>query len=138
MSDIASNLARAGVVLFLLGLLNGFAIPLGRSPRLGLSAHLTAVQSGTFLIAISLLWLHIDLPAGLAEPIANALWASLYMLWLALCLAGLFGAGYGLPIAGSGMVAKPAQQAIVSIFLIAGIVGSTLATALIVFFMKVR
>jgi hydroxylaminobenzene mutase len=41
------------MLLFLAGLLTGLAIPVCRSPRLGLSAHLTGVQSGTFLLALA-------------------------------------------------------------------------------------
>ena len=131
MPDINHQLALAGVILFLLGLLNGFGIALGRSPRLGLSAHLTAVQSGTFLIAISMLWSHIGFPDGTSGAIGAALWVSLYLLWLALFLAGLLGAGRGLPIAGGGIETKPLYQTAVSVLLITGILGTTLATAAI-------
>lgn len=55
MAHPSTTLCFAGLLLFMLGLLNGFAIPRLQSPRLGLSAHLAAVQSGTFLIAIGLL-----------------------------------------------------------------------------------
>jgi len=135
MPDINHPLALAGIVLFLLGLLNGFIIGLGRSPRLGLSAHLTAVQSGTFLVAMSLLWPHIGFPDGTSGLTGDALWVSLYLLWLALCLAGLLGAGRGLPIAGGGIETKPFYQNVVSVLLITGILGTTLATAAIAFFM---
>jgi (hydroxyamino)benzene mutase len=135
MSDVNQPLALAGMILFLLGLLNGFAIPLGRSPRLGLSAHLTAVQSGTFLIAVALLWPHIGIPAAFGVMVGNLLWVSLYALWLALLLAGLFGAGHRLPIAGSGIEAKPAAQTIVSALLVTGIAGTTIASGAIAFWM---
>lgn len=49
-------LAKAGLWLFLAGLLIGAAIPKFTSPRLALSAHLTAVQSGTALLAIGWFW----------------------------------------------------------------------------------
>lgn len=135
MPDINHQLALAGIVLVLLGLFNGFAIPLGRSPRLGLSAHLTAVQSGTFLIAISVLWPHIEFPHGIGGFMGAALSASLYLLWLALCLAGLLGAGRGLPIAGGGVQTRPSYQRVVSALLISGILGTTFATAVIAFVM---
>ena len=138
MVEINRQLALAGIVLFLLGLLNGFIIALGRSPRLGLSAHLTGVQSGTFLIAMAVLWPHILLPGGISRFMSAALWVSLYLLWLALCLAGLLGAGRGLPIAGGGIETRPFYQRVVSVLLIAGILGTTLATAAIAFVMLVH
>ena len=49
------------VLLFLAGLLTGFAIPFFRSSRIGLSAHLTGVQSCTFLIAFGLMWPRLSL-----------------------------------------------------------------------------
>lgn len=132
MPEINTELAFAGMILFLLGLLNGFAIPLGRSPRIGLSAHLTAVQSGTFLIATSAIWTHIPFPDGFAGITSTALWVSLYLLWLALFLAGLSGAGRGLPIAGSGSEATRLQQRIVAVLLVTGTLATTLVVGLIV------
>ncbi|MBV8683839.1 MAG: hypothetical protein JO111_13275 [Caulobacteraceae bacterium] len=111
---MSSILSFAGVLLFLLGLLTGFAIPALRSSRLGLSAHLTAVQSGAFLLAAGLLWPHLRLWPAWNGVIANALWISLYGLWLSLLLAGVFGAGRGLPIAGQGITTTAAKQYAVS------------------------
>ncbi len=135
MHAISEPLALAGMALFLLGLLNGLLIPLGRSPRLMLSAHLTGVQSGTFLIAAGLLWPHIGFPANLSNSFGHLLWASLYALWLALLLAGLLGAGKGLPIAGGGIETRPPYQAAVTVLLGASICGTVVATGAAVFWM---
>jgi len=120
-------LGASGFVLFFLGLVNGFLIPMGRSPRLGLSAHLTGVQSGTFLIAAGLFWPNLHLAPSWSGIVAHAMWISLYAVWLSLLLAGLFGAGRGLPIAGQGITTTPAKQALVSILLIGGSLGVLLA-----------
>lgn len=122
-------LCFAGFLLFFLGLVNGFLIPAGRSPRIGLSAHLAGVQSGTFLIAAGLLWpaMHLWPAANLA--IAHALWISLYAVWLSLLLGGLFGAGRGLPIAGGGITTTPGRQRVVSVLLIGGSIGTFVAVA---------
>jgi hydroxylaminobenzene mutase len=127
-APIGSTLSFAGLLLFFLGLLTGFAIPAARSPRLGLSAHLTGVQSGTFLIAAGLLWSRIGL-AGWSAAVGHALWLSLYALWLSLLLAALFGAGHGLPIAGQGITTTRGKQAVVSILLIGGSLVSAAAVA---------
>lgn len=127
--DASLALCLAGVVLFLLGLLNGFAIPRMRSPRLGLSAHLTAVQSGTFLVAAGLLWAKLQLTTTWGGVIAGVLWVSLYLLWFALLLAGLFGAGQGLDIAGQAMTSSPARQRTVTALMALGSLGCVLALA---------
>ena len=43
METLSSTLCFMGAMLFMLGLLTGFAIPMFRSPRIGLSAHLAAI-----------------------------------------------------------------------------------------------
>ena len=125
MDNPANALCFSGMLLFLLGLLNGFAIPRLRSPRLGLSAHLTGVQSGTFLIAVGLLWPKLALAPMWAGGLANTLWVSLYVLWLSLLLAGVFGAGHGLPIAGQGMTTSALKQRSVTLLLALGSLGCT-------------
>lgn len=122
-------LCFTGLLLFFLGLANGFLIPAGRSPRIGLSAHLAGVQSGTFLIAAGLMWPMMRLWPALDRPIAHALWISLYAVWVSLLLGGLFGAGRGLPIAGGGITTTPGKQLAVSVLLIGGSIGTFLAVA---------
>jgi (hydroxyamino)benzene mutase len=120
MANSSMALCFAGMLLFLLGLLNGFLIPRLRSPRIGLSAHLTAVQSGTFLIAVGLLWPKLAIAPPWDAALGNGLWVSLYAVWLALFLAGLFGAGQGLAIAGQGMTTSPGRQRVVTTLVAAG------------------
>jgi hydroxylaminobenzene mutase len=127
-TSIASVLCFSGVLLFFLGLLTGFMIPAARSPRIGLSAHLTGVQSGTFLIAAGLLWPKLDLGSWSAA-VGHALWLSLYAIWLSLLLGAAFGAGRGLPIAGQGITTTKRKQAIVSVLLIGGSLVSAVAVA---------
>jgi (hydroxyamino)benzene mutase len=127
--DASQLLCFAGLALFLLGLINGFAIPRMKSPRLGLSAHLTAVQCGTFLIAAGLMWPRLAFSPIWSDVLANGLWVSLGLIWLALLLAGFFGAGQGFVIAGQGMTTTPARQRLVTVPLIAGSLGSLLAVA---------
>jgi len=127
MPTTAATLCFAGMLLFMLGLLNGFAIPRLRSPRLGLSAHLTGVQSGTFLIAAGLLWPKLSLAAPWSVLLGHALWISLYAVWLSLLLAGVFGAGRGLDLAGQGITTSPGRQRLVTVLLAVGSLGCLLA-----------
>ena len=129
MTDSADILCFSGVLLFLLGLLTGFGIPRCRSPRLGLSAHLTGVQRGTFLVALGLLWPRLSMAPAWSAILANGTWASLYMVWLSLLLAAIFGAGRGLPIAGGGITTTPARQTVVTVLLVVGSLGIAVAVA---------
>jgi hydroxylaminobenzene mutase len=117
------------MLLFLLGLLNGLAIPRMRSPRLGLSAHLTGVQSGTFLLAAGLLWPKLVIGEPWNAVFGHGIWISLYSVWASLALAGALGAGRGLPIAGQGMTTTAGRQALVSVLLIWGSLALLAAVA---------
>lgn len=122
-------LCFTGVLLFLIGLLTGFAIPACRSPRLGLSAHLTAVQSGAFLLALGLLWPRLVITPTWSSILAIVTCASLYMVWLSLLLAAIFGAGRGLPIAGQGIVTTAARQTAVTVLMAVGSLALVAAMA---------
>ncbi len=126
MSEGLQNvLCFAGTGLFLLGLLSGFAVPAFRSPRIGLSAHVAAIQSGLALIAVGLVGARLTLSGAWASAIAHGLWISLYVLWLGLLVAASYGTGRTLPIAGAGLTAKPWQERLA----FALIASSSLGTA---------
>jgi hydroxylaminobenzene mutase len=110
MEEVSSTLSFMGALLFLLGLLTGFAIPKFRSPRIGVSAHLDAIESGLGLIAFGLLLLHLRLSVGWASFIGHTMWISLYLLWIGLLVGAAYGTGKSLPIAGAGLVAKEWQE----------------------------
>jgi hydroxylaminobenzene mutase len=112
MARITSVLCYAGVLLFLLGLLTGFAIPALKVPRIGLSAHLAATQMGIALIAFGFLWERLTFWNGWSAPLAHVLWISFYLTWAAILLGGIWGTGRALPIAGVGHVAAKWQEQI--------------------------
>jgi (hydroxyamino)benzene mutase len=129
MEAVSSTLSFMGALLFLLGLLTGFGIPGFRSPRIGLSAHLAAIESGLGLIAFGLLLLHLRLSVGWASLIAHTMWISLYVLWIGLVVGAIYGTGKSLPIAGAGQVAKQWQENIARTLISIGSIGSALAVA---------
>jgi hydroxylaminobenzene mutase len=59
-----TQLFELGLILFLIGLLTGFAVPALKNPRMALSSHLEAVLNGMFLVLLGLFWPHVDLPHG--------------------------------------------------------------------------
>ena len=124
---LQSTLAFSGVVLFLLGLLGGAVIPFLRSPRIGLSAHVTALQAGVALVVFALLGTRLVLPAAWAAPIAHTLWISFYVLWLGLLLGGVWGTGRTLPLAGAGLEAAPWQERSAQLLIAGGSIGCTAA-----------
>jgi len=129
MESLSSTLCYTGVLLFALGLATGFAIPAFRSSRIGLSAHLTGVQSGTFLIALGLMWPKIALWPSMSNLIGHAIWISLYMIYGSLVLAAAFGAGRDLPIAGGGISTTRAKQVTVTALMGSGSLAVLAAVA---------
>lgn len=132
MSPPQEFLAVSGLLLFTLGLINGVLIPMTLSPRLSLSAHLTAVQSGTFLIAIAWMWPAFGLADPVSDTLAPLLSGSLIILWLALFLSGVWNAGRDLPIAGQGATSTASRQKVVSLLLRIGSVGTLLSSIVLI------
>ena len=122
-------LAKAGLWLFLAGLLIGAAIPKFTSPRLALSAHLTAVQSGTALLAIGWFWPQLTQGNPYAEILGHALWISFWMLCAGLTLAAAWGASRVLPIAGAGYSATALRERVAAVVISAASVSLTLVIA---------
>jgi len=122
LSGNARRLCWHGVFLFLLGLLNGALVPYFTNPRMGLSAHLAAVQSGMALLIFGFLWPHLRLRARERATLFLVL-VSTYAIWVALALAAVFGTSRATPIAGAGFEGGAAQEGIVTILLYAGSVG---------------
>jgi (hydroxyamino)benzene mutase len=109
-----------GMLLFILGLLNGLVIPLFKNKRMGLSAHLAGVQSGMVLLLFGFLWVRLSLPEAL---LSASYWLSLYSMyaiWLALLLAAIWGSSRSTPIAGAGFEASKQQELIVKLLLVSG------------------
>jgi hydroxylaminobenzene mutase len=133
METISSTLCFMGAMLFMLGLLTGAGIPSFRSPRIGLSAHLAAIESGLALIAFGLMLPHLAISTGWAGAIGHSLWISLYVLWIGLLFAAVYGTGKTLPIAGAGLAAKAWQETTARILISIGSIVSAAAVLAILF-----
>jgi hydroxylaminobenzene mutase len=80
MDVILYRLCFSGLLLFVVGLMLGFTLQVFPNPRAALSAHLNGVQSGTFLIALGLLWPRLAVWAGTAPALSHAIWVSFWVL----------------------------------------------------------
>jgi hydroxylaminobenzene mutase len=116
--DLGRKLMQLGVVLFLLGLLTGFAVPLLELPRVGLTSHLEGVLNGILLLVLGLVWPHLRLSARMTTL---AYWLIVYAAfanWFATLMSAVTGAGGTLPLASAGRVGAPAAEIIVGLLLI--------------------
>jgi (hydroxyamino)benzene mutase len=113
----SNRLLFFGILLFLLGLIMGFFIPLMTNPRMGLTAHLEGVMNGMFIVIIGIIWSKIIVNE---RWLTFTFWLTIYSSFanfLAVTIAAITGAGKMLPIAG-GQEGTPIIEGIISFLLI--------------------
>src|SRR3989442_13051466 len=99
-----------GIFLFFLGLLAGAFVQRMTNPRMGLSAHLGGVMTGTFLAVLGALWTELRLSPR-AE--SAAYWLALFGAYgssAALLLAPILGPSNATPNAGARHPASAWQK----------------------------
>jgi len=111
---ISRKIIAAGAILFLLGLITGFIIPLVENSRMGLAGHLEGVMNGTFLIAVGAVWTRLALSTGFERLAFWLLLYGTYANWLLVLLAAVFGTSEMTPIAGAGYSGLPWQETLVT------------------------
>lgn len=125
-----------GMLLFLLGLLTGFAEPHLTNVRMGLTAHLEGVMNGILLLALGAIWPHVRLSRGAQ---AAAFWTALYSAyanWFFTLLAAIFGTGALSPITAPGLKAQPWQESLVTAGLMS--VGIAVVLSTLIFLWGLR
>ena len=117
------RLYRAGILLFLLALVTGMIMPWLANIRMGLSAHLVGLLGGLFLIALGALWTEQNLMPRLETAV---FWLAVYGTYVNL-FTGVVSAAFATnrltPLAGSGHLAEPWQENLVTF----GLVSSSIA-----------
>ncbi len=93
MADVERRLGLAGLALFLLALLQGFFIPLFDRVDVARAAHATALGSGTFLIAVGMLWPKLAFQPPVSLRWATVLALSMYAIAIGLTLSATYPAG---------------------------------------------
>jgi hydroxylaminobenzene mutase len=127
-----------GALLFLLGLLTGFAESHFANVRMGLAAHLEGVMNGILLMVLGAIWPEVRL-AGAAK--STAFWTALYSTyfnWLFTTLAAIFGTGALSPITAPGFRAQPWQENLVTAGLMSVGIVIVISVALILWGLRER
>ena len=122
-----------GVLLLILGLVNGALIPYFTNPRMGLSAHLTGIQNGIVLVLFGFLWPHLKLTRRQG---AIGFWSAVYgvyVIWVALILAAIFGTRRSTPIAGVGYGGSMWQETLVDVLIGTGSIAIIAAAILVLY-----
>jgi (hydroxyamino)benzene mutase len=116
MQDLVISL---GLILFLLGLLTGLAVPSFKNPRMGVASHLEGVTNGPFLIVVGLLWPQLHLSHGWEVVTVVLLAYGTFANWLATQLGALWGAGRRFaPGATGSHQSTPAKERVVDALLV--------------------
>jgi hydroxylaminobenzene mutase len=93
LSRQGQRLLQVGMLLIFYSSFDGFAIPLLRSERIGLSVHTLSALQGVFLLAQGLFWPRLKLSDGAARV---AFWLSVYAtlaILAAYTVAAIWGVG---------------------------------------------
>lgn len=113
-----TRLIQLGILLFLLGLLTGLAVPKLKNPRMGLTSHLEGVMNGMFLVILGLIWPRLALSH---TWLTVGFWLVVYAAfanWLATLLAAAWGAGTLMPIAAGAHKTTPGRERVIGFLLV--------------------
>ncbi len=118
MNHDGHRLLQSGVVLILLALLVGIAVPRFAIPRLALSAHLLGITQGIFLIATGVMWSRLRFTRG--QSIAAQV-LGIYGCagaWIANLAGAVLGAGGSMvPMAAGGVKGTPSEEMAIKVLL---------------------
>ena len=132
-SSSGKKLILWGAVLFLIGLLQGALIPYFLNPRMALSAHLAAVQSGMVLMIFGLIWGLLVLEEKWLKVAYCSSIASMYLVWLAITLSAALGASKALPMAGKGFSSTNFNETAIELIVYIGAGFGVISITVIVF-----
>jgi hydroxylaminobenzene mutase len=127
MDEARRLLLRAGMLLCLLALLTGLALPAFTNPRMAMAAHVGGLMNGIFLLVAGLVWRELELAERWRRIVLVALLVGTYGNWASVVAAAAWGTRSLTPIAGAGFGAGRVQEAVVTAGLVA--VGVTMLVA---------
>jgi hydroxylaminobenzene mutase len=132
LSPAGRRLAVVGAALFLAGLLQGLVVDYFPNPRMALSAHLDAVQSGMAVMIAAAFWSSVRLTPALERLAWWTLAVGMVGLWFGITVAAMTGASEALSMAGRGFAARPPMEGVVTTIVVGSSLGLLLGWALFV------
>jgi len=117
--ESARKLLRLGIILFLLGLITGFLLPLTANPRMALSSHLEGVMNGLFLLVLGLIWHRLAIGRRARRATFGLAVFGTFTNWATTLAAAFLGAGESMmPFAAAGHTGNSGQELLISIGLV--------------------
>lgn len=101
------------MVLFLFGLITGFAIVAFTNPRQGLAAHLEGLLNGMFLVVAGFVWSELMISQRLRKVLFWTLLYGTFANWFFTLLGAIWGTSRMTPIAGAGFDGTELQEKII-------------------------
>ena len=123
MTDPKRRLLWHGLLVVFLSLAAGGFMQSYANPRLGLSAHVGGIMTGTLVLAVGAAWDELRLGSRAETAL---LWLGIYSVYvnpLGLQLAAAFGTSGTTPMLGAGHAGAPWQEALVGFCLVSGAVA---------------
>jgi (hydroxyamino)benzene mutase len=114
MENTQRRLMWHGMLLFLLGLLTGFAESNFANVRMGLAAHLEGVMNGIFLLALGSAWIKLRLSSALEAVTFWMVLYGTYVNWLMTTVAAVVGTKALSPLTGTTQGGQPWQETMVT------------------------
>ncbi len=128
----AHRLLQLGILLSLLALVVGLAVPAFAVPCPALSAHLLGIMQGIFLMVTGLLWSRLRFTKSMSRLAFGLVVYGCLGAWTANILAGVWGAGNSmLPIAAGQARGTEVQEGIIKVILRTAAVSLIAAVTLI-------
>ncbi|MBZ0180139.1 MAG: hydrogenase [Melioribacteraceae bacterium] len=134
---VSRKLIRYGILLFLLGLLTGFAMPAFENSRMGLSSHLEGVMNGMFLVLLGLIWEKLILSEKLLKITFILALFGTFVNWLTTLFAAIVGAGSEMmPIAGEDLSGNQLEELLIKFGLITLSVAMVVVSIIVLYGLK--
>lgn len=114
MENTQRRLMWHGMLLFLLGLLTGFAESNFANVRMGLAAHLEGVMNGIFLLALGSAWIKLRLSSAVEAVTFWMVLYGTYVNWLMTTVAAVVGTKALSPVTGTTQGGQPWQETMVT------------------------
>ncbi|MBK8596128.1 MAG: hydrogenase [Holophagales bacterium] len=114
MEETPRRLYWHGMLLFVLGLVTGLAIPQFVNPRMGLAAHLEGLMNGTFLLALGSAWPRARLSPRVGSAAFGAALYGTYANWASTTVAAALGTAALTPLASGPHKGQQWQEALVT------------------------